>query len=210
MSDSRVHLDHSRLFHRKALGALVAAALSMSAAFAGVWVVLESVEEDPAAVNVAGRQRMLSQRATLDVVLLADPGLSESARQRHEARLEDTVHEMRRAVVGLTEGDADLGLSGEMTPPLAAHYNDEPVALRASTLAYLDRLDAALAASRDLGRVPAPTRDALQTAGDDLLPQLHTAVGLHEVAAGTHIGRVQTAAAFAGFVFLFGLAGFYG
>lgn len=74
---------------------------------------LSNGESDSRVINVAGRQRMLSQRLTkCALVLQADTEDQQPAR----VELAETLDAWARAHRGLREGDAELGLPGRNSP----------------------------------------------------------------------------------------------
>lgn len=73
--------------------------------------VLFDQEGDSRAINIAGRQRMLSQRIT-KCVLLVDSAKAEADRQKYQAELQEALALWVKSHQGLQFGDQDLGLTG--------------------------------------------------------------------------------------------------
>lgn len=161
---------------RNVVGRLTAAyviALTLIAILSGgVHLLLDNVisEQRDAAtiINVAGRQRMLSQRISLlgNDLYQGD----ETARQP----LRDAIALMRRSQDALVHGD-DLGISNPLSPTASAHYFTGPSPLDARVRAFLD----------DANRF-AETGDETSfrqfhlAARDTLLPALDRAVTIFE------------------------------
>ena len=100
------------LTHRYVL-ALSLVAMLVIAGQSMVYKVLEEKKSDAHLINVAGRQRMLSQRlvkSALAIKYLGDEGKSPS---EFKARFAEVLEEWQAAANGLRYGDASLNLSGE-------------------------------------------------------------------------------------------------
>lgn len=76
-------------------------------------------------VNIAGRQRMLSQRSTLFASQLVI--LSAAQRPATRQALRDALALMERSHLGLMNGDPELRLSGSPSPTLRAMYFAAPL-----------------------------------------------------------------------------------
>lgn len=79
------------------------------------WVIQSSIadqEHDSRIVNLAGRQRMLSQKIAKISFYLAGEE-SPSRRKEYLAKLEEALALWERSHAGLQHGDADLGLPGQ-------------------------------------------------------------------------------------------------
>lgn len=93
------------------LGALAAiAAVTVLAQVALQWS-LSGAQDDAHVVNVAGRQRMLSQQIAKTAYRLIGVGTTE-ARRSAQDELRDAVAQFQRAHLALQQGDADQGLPG--------------------------------------------------------------------------------------------------
>ena len=104
---------------------IVALALIALLTIAAQWLVqgtLADQAHDGRVVNLAGRQRMLSQRITKAALILQsaeDPARRLLARRELDAAL--TL--WRQSHDGLRQGDARLGLPGAPTPAIAAQFD---------------------------------------------------------------------------------------
>lgn len=76
-----------------------------------VQFLLSDQEHDSRVINIAGRQRMLSQKITKTSFYVANAGSTESARA-YRQQLEEMLTLWERSHLGLLRGDLDLGLPG--------------------------------------------------------------------------------------------------
>ena len=65
-------------------------------------------------INLAGKQRMLTQKMTKELLLVAI-GIKPA---RNQARLTKTMSQFERTLAGLLDGDAELGLPGTLEPAI--------------------------------------------------------------------------------------------
>lgn len=85
--------------------------------------VLFDQEGDSRAINIAGRQRMLSQRIT-KCALLVDSANAEADRQKYQAELRDALALWVKSHQGLQFGDPDLGLTGHNSQKVSMMFAD--------------------------------------------------------------------------------------
>ena len=150
-------------------------ALSLIAAFVlGGHVALDrllaSQDSSAAQINVAGRQRMLSQRVASAAGRL--PALDVTARADARGRLADAVDRLEREHDALRDGDPALGLDGEPPPEVVALL-DGPDGLDAALEVFVADARALLAVAQPdaddprLARVLAAADGPLLAALDD-------------------------------------------
>ncbi|MHC9234223.1 type IV pili methyl-accepting chemotaxis transducer N-terminal domain-containing protein [Pseudooceanicola sp. 502str34] len=120
-------------------------------------------------INIAGRQRMLSQRIAKSVCLNRIGASAEL--QAHQART--AILEFDKVLAGLRHGDAELKLEAEVNPEIAAQLDH----VGTLWLAYRAAAEALLAG--DAGQVGA----FVQGAGE-VLVAMNKAVGLMDKAYG--------------------------
>lgn len=92
---------------------------------AGAWGLLQQAIDnqlsDARVVNIAGRQRMLSQRISKNAALIASsPNIAEQ--QRYASELSASLDTWQQSHDGLRFGDDELGLPGENTDEVEALY----------------------------------------------------------------------------------------
>ncbi|MDZ4683763.1 MAG: ATP-binding protein [Planctomycetaceae bacterium] len=131
--------DPARSLNRRFLAALVCVAALI---VLDQWLIqpeLSRLASDAPVINVAGRQRMLSQKLTKTALVLAretDPVLRERSRQE----LSGVLDLWSRSHRGLQDGDPELRLPGTSTPEVAAAFAElEPefVAMHAAAQSIL-------------------------------------------------------------------------
>jgi PAS domain S-box-containing protein len=118
--------DMPRTLTRRYMLALTVLAVLATMALIGTDAVISRQDGTAELMNIAGRQRMLSQRA----VLYAERLTSASAEQREDARqeLRDAIDQLAGRHAELIAGGSALGLPG-MTPGLRRLYFDGPNAI---------------------------------------------------------------------------------
>jgi C4-dicarboxylate-specific signal transduction histidine kinase len=84
---------------------------------------LLQLETDAPVINLAGRQRMLSQRLAKEALAL-QRAADEGDRQRHRAELEQVLRLWTGSHNGLRQGDRALSLPGRNSPDVRAAFDD--------------------------------------------------------------------------------------
>ncbi len=179
-STGEVHARFQKQFTTRALWALaIAAVLSISSLVASLVTSSDDVSS-PAEINVSGRQRMLSQRIALlatEAAVTDEPGLL----REELADLDEAIALMDNSHMGLLEGSASMGLSGQLSPALRGHYFEPPARLDMRQKAFLERARAVHGALSRGEPVDAGSLSALQhDARGDFLVLLNQAVVLHQ------------------------------
>ncbi len=163
---------------------------------AGHWSVQRLVSEgrrDAAIINIAGRQRMLSQKIAKNVALLANAP-DESAAAPLRVELASALSTWRLAHEQLVFGDADVGLPATTDPAILASMGRAGTAL--GTVA-----DAAALSLRPSDEPAAAASAAVAVAMTEpvFLAEMERAVGLYEQRAAQHVAQSErTILAFGG------------
>lgn len=170
---------------RYVVALLIVALLSLGAGYSGVRLI--NAQSDSAAeVNVAGRQRMLSQRIALFSTLYVDA--RDSGRDAFAQSLRVDLATMSNAQAGLLEGDANLGIDGPPNERLQALYDagvsgDVEEYLDMAT-ALLDAEDGSADQSQILARLQA-------TATGPLIGQLDAVVNAYQQESEAKIAAIS-------------------
>ena len=183
-----LHVPPHRSVRARYVFALTLVALLSGSAYFLLRSVITAQEGSGAIINVSGRQRMLSQRTTLFAQrLVNEPGGREAVRQT----LTRDIDLMERSHLGLTQGDAALGLPGRLSGEAAALYFDAPVRLDAQVKAYLVHVRALINAPNAALTPDNPDFIAiLETAPGELLEGLNAAVELFEGEANARVATL--------------------
>ncbi|MCA9914213.1 MAG: type IV pili methyl-accepting chemotaxis transducer N-terminal domain-containing protein, partial [Anaerolineae bacterium] len=132
-----------RLLTRRYVVALSLIALIALATQLLVQVSLSRQTDDSREINIAGRQRMLSQRLTKNVLALSFPNDVLTHEQRLD-QLQQTLDLWVTSHIGLQEGDAELGLVGDNSATVQELYasiedNHEAMVTGATCILALER-----------------------------------------------------------------------
>ncbi len=121
------------------LAALAVSTLLMVANFVILQARARSQQSVAAVVNVSGRQRMLSQRTAL---LAQDLVLSKDSAERTDLRneLAEAIALFDRSHRGLTRGDPEMGLPGDLPPAASEVYFHAPTMLDKQVQRYSTEL----------------------------------------------------------------------
>jgi C4-dicarboxylate-specific signal transduction histidine kinase len=133
-------------------------------------------------INLAGRQRMLSQKIVKDALIVAlDPKTAPTI----EPRLKESLSEWQRVQSGLLQGDASLKIAAANDPAIVAALSSlEP------------QVDAISAGVKHLvaGSGTASTTQDILAAEQKFLPEMDRIVHLYEEDAQKQVGRLRTTA----------------
>ncbi len=163
--------DPRRMLNRRFAAAMTVAAALAVANQALVQPALLALATDAPVINVAGRQRMLSQRlakAALAERIAATP----DERAAHREELAATLALWTRSHRGLRSGDAALNLPGENPPEIAAAFD----ALEPHFVAARDAARELIAGRGD----PAVHRRTMLAAERAFLPRMDRIVNLYD------------------------------
>ncbi len=111
----------SRTLTQRYVLALALIAATSVTAYGVLSTLIEEQRDSALAINVSGRQRMLSQRTALFAVRVAT-ATTAAAREAHRAKLRALTGVLGRANEGLVHGDPSVGLPGDPPPHLRALY----------------------------------------------------------------------------------------
>ncbi len=183
--------DMPQRLTRRYVLALVLLAVLASGALLVAYRVIAAYEGTATLVNVAGRQRMLSQRA----VLFADRLTSPSALERGEARREllNATADLARANAALSQGRGDPDLPWSMTPALHRLYFGRTDSINPLLEKFLAAAQAVAAASLK-GPVAVDNPDLLlinEIGPTRLLSALDKAVGHYEASGEAGVQRLR-------------------
>jgi two-component system chemotaxis sensor kinase CheA len=172
------------------VAALAVLALVSVAGFALLQYMIWSQESAGVIINVAGKQRMLSQRAPrLLLESLEAPG--EEARQERLKEFEATLDLMERDHLALVHGDPERGLPGDPPEAVRALYHGQEK-LDERVLSYIQALRALGALPRErLAHEPA-FHQVLEQSRYGLLKDLNRAVKLYEQDASQAVADLYT------------------
>lgn len=126
------HLPSNQTFNDKKLlrrlTVLYALALSTIALLAItsqilIQLLLSQQAADSRVINIAGRQRMLSQRISKASLAIQQANMP-SEREQWTQELQETIQLWERSHTGLQHGDADIGLPGSNSPTIQSMFAD--------------------------------------------------------------------------------------
>jgi PAS domain S-box-containing protein len=150
---------------------------------------LMQLTADAPVINVAGRQRMLSQKLTKTILAWQVAKDAPSRRVRRE-ELETLVNEWTRAHRGLQKGDADLHLRGRNSSEVRAAF----VKLEPHFQAILDAVqDLIIHDDRDheMSQTQLRAIGRILEHESEFLSQMHALVGVYTIEARGHVWQLQ-------------------
>jgi PAS domain S-box-containing protein len=153
---------------------------------------LSQLTTDAPVINVAGRQRMLSQKLSKAALAFVSAD-QQSERQRRREELEQILVQWSRAHRGLQYGDVELQLPGQLDPQLQTTFSELEQHFQAIVSAAEDLLASAPADaewSPVTPRQTAAVRKILEHEAD-FLSHMHAIVGLFEAKARAHVAHLQ-------------------
>lgn len=154
---------------------------------------LSQLTSDAPVINIAGRQRMLSQKLSKAALALEAAG-DPTVREARRAELREILQEWSQSHRGLQYGDAELRLPGTNPPQIAAAFAD----LELHFTAIVGAVEDLLSASRDIHALEetSPTRasaiERILVHEVEFLTRMHAIVGQYEDEARQHIAQLQT------------------
>lgn len=151
---------------------------------------LSRLTSDAPVINVAGRQRMLSQKLT-KAALAATAATDPATRRDRAQELAATLDEWRRAHHGLQQGDAALGLPGRNTAEVERAFADLQPHFEAISLAVKQLLDALSAGDAASEPAVAPVLEVILRHEPAYLERMHAIVGVYESEARQRVAGLQ-------------------
>lgn len=153
---------------------------------------LARLTSDAPVINVAGRQRMLSQRLTKSALAL-ERAETPADIKHWRGNLVEVLSEWRRAHRGLQDGNAQMRLPPTTQPEVKGAFEGlelhfQEMASAAERLVELDE-NAADRAAR-LPAIHAAVARLLEHEAE-FLPRMHAIVGLYESQARSHVAELQ-------------------
>lgn len=177
----------SKQLTRRYVVALALIAMLATTAFSTLFLSIQREEDAATVINVAGRQRMLSQRITLFVNLARENPNDASYLDEAEkaVALFETSHN------GLLNGDETLGLPGVVGRPAQAIYYGE-TALDRRCRRFIELTKGVIVSARTTGAMPPQMIDEInETATGPLLVSLDQAVKSFERESTIAIERLE-------------------
>ena len=185
-------MDLASRFKARYVGALVALGVMVTAMFISAMALTDAETRSLASINVAGRQRMLSQKiALLSLELLH----AEYDSERVRVSLNSAITLMEESHAGLVEGSGAMGLRAPSAESaLGRLYKEPPHQLDARTRRFLEQARSWAAAPPE-ERVSGDGRleYILREANGELLVLLDRAVTLFQVDSEQAFGGVRVA-----------------
>jgi signal transduction histidine kinase/DNA-binding NarL/FixJ family response regulator len=179
--------DDTRTLTRLYVAALSAVALLSVGGQFVVQTRLERQSADATIVNIAGRQRMMSQRlAKCALAVAAAP--TDSERARRAAEIRELLPVWRRCHVALQNGDADLEIPFIDDPQAAVMFGEIDPSFQA-IYGGASNLLALLEANRPVSR---PAVDAILARESEFLHGMDRIVSYYEMEAQKRVARLRS------------------
>ncbi len=152
---------------------------------------LSRLTSDAPVINVAGRQRMLSQKLA-KAALAFEAALDDQEQQARRQELRGILQEWTQAHRGLQVGDPEQHLPGKNSEEVTAAFADLEPHFTAIVGAAEDLLSIPRAAETDTTPTRAEAIRRILQHESRFLTRMHAIVGLYEAEARSHIGQLQT------------------
>lgn len=154
---------------------------------------LSHLTSDAPVINVAGRQRMLSQKLT-KAALALESATDLQIEQARRAELQEVLHEWRTAHEGLQRGNAELRLPGDNTSETVANFADLEPHFQAMATAVENLLSARGRSSESPEAAAIRSAAVAQILNHEnlFLNRMHAIVGAYEDEARRHIAHLKS------------------
>lgn len=185
------HSALSKSLTKRYIIALLLVASFSTASWISQDLVIQTEKETALVVNISGRQRMLSQRTALFSNLLAITPAS--GQQEVRRQLKDAIELMKQSHRGLTQGDANIGLTGRMSLQVRAMYFDGNNSLNQQVVNYIGAVEAYLQlASDEINQQTPQLLYITRQAPNQLLTSLDAMVKQYQVEGENSINEIES------------------
>lgn len=150
---------------------------------------LMRLSSDAPVINIAGRQRMLSQKLAKTALAL-QVALDQQSRRERRNELEGIVNEWTRAHRGLLQGDFDLNLPGNSDPRIQNAFVELEPHFK-TILASVQVLLEPIGKDGELQEIQKAAIQQILNHEDEFLRQMHALVGLFAIDARDHVRHLQ-------------------
>jgi len=154
----------ARQLHRRYIVALSLIALLTIVSQVIVQFLIADQEHDSRIVNIAGRQRMLSQKITNTSFYIANADNTETT-ERYRSQLSEALALWQRSHNGLQNGDREMGLPGNNSGEIKALFET----IKVNHLAIVAASDSILSSPGDATTLKSATKTIQQNEPDFLL-----------------------------------------
>ena len=175
--------------------ALVIIGMILGIGFIGLFMIIETYETSAEVINIAGQQRMLSQR----ISKFAHNLMHEADKEKYRRSIVEAAKHMESSHDTLTDDDSELNSRGALSPEVSAIYFNAPHNLDEQLRRYITAAKA-LANEPDEYLIPGnPNMNIIEAGAESLLLQsLDFVVRQYQIDSESAVKRLQV---FAGVTF---------